>query len=118
MSSLDPLAWTEVGTTEHELLKELLELYWEAFEIEVANAILSLNNIIRLQRKYPDEEIGPQEITHRVSARLGPPIMAWNPLNLDLQEQMNCIEEAGELAFDHQNVGEDYLMARMMLGAL
>jgi hypothetical protein len=118
MSTLEPLAWVQVGTTEDELLKELLELYWEALEVEIADAVLSLNNILRLQKKYPEAGIGPQEIEHRVSARLGPPILAWNPLELDCQQLMDCVTDAGELAWDQQNVEEDYLMARMMLSSL
>ena len=118
MSIPKPLAWLQVGTTEDGLLKELLELYWEALEFEIADAILSLNNVLRLQRKYPQAGIGPQEIEHRVSARLGPPILAWNPLELDWQQQIDCVTEAGELAWDQQNVEEDYLMARMMLSGL
>jgi hypothetical protein len=114
----EPLAWVQVETTEEGLLKQLLELYWEALEVEIADAILSLNNILRLQKKYPEAGIGPQEIEHRVSARLGPPILAWNPLELDWQQQMDCVTEAGESAWDQQNVEEDYLMARMMLSGL
>ena len=31
---------------------------------------------------------------------------------------MDCIEEVGELTWDQQNVDDDYLLARMMLGGL
>jgi hypothetical protein len=118
MVTPEPLAWVQVGTTEDGLLKELLELYWEGLEVEMADAILSLNNILRLRKKYPEAGIKPQEIEHRVSARLGPPILAWNPLELDWHQQMDCVTEAGKLAWDQQDFDEDYLMARMMLSGL
>jgi hypothetical protein len=76
MAAPEPLAWTQIGTTEDDCLRELLELYWEALEGEIADAILSLNHILRLQKTYPDAGIGPQDLSHRVSARLGPPILA------------------------------------------
>jgi hypothetical protein len=44
--------------------------------------------------------------------------LAWNPLELDWQQLMDCVTEAGELARDLQNVDDDYLMARMMLSSL
>jgi hypothetical protein len=118
MARPEAMAWEEIGSSEDECLRELLELYWEALEVEIADAILSLNNILQLRNKHSDPAIGPQGTTQRVSARLGDPVMAWKPLELSFQEQDDCKDEVEELSLEKQNVSENYLLARMILSGL
>jgi len=59
MARPEAIAWEEIGSSEDECLRELLELYWQALEVEIADAILSLNHILQLRNKHPDPAIGP-----------------------------------------------------------
>ena len=97
MARPEAIAWEEIGSSEDECLRELLDLYWKALEAEIADAILSLNHVLRLRNKHHDPGIGPQGTTQRVSARLGEPVMAWKPLKLSFREQDDCKEEVEEL---------------------
>jgi hypothetical protein len=113
------IQWHEAGKTEADFVKELLHLYWEALEGELADAILSLKWIIDIRDSNPDANIGPSDITERVPRRLGPPMWEWNPLGLDFQEIIGtCLHEAMEYAEEQQDQPDEYLLARYMLCGL
>ena len=119
MAEHDRLQWCKVGTTEADLLRELQDLYWNALEAELADAFLSLKWILEARTSNPDANVGPSDITERISKRLGPPMWEWNPLGLDLENIIEaCMPEALEYTREMQDRPDELLLARYMLCGL
>ena len=118
MAERDRIQWHEAGKTETDLVKELLGLYWEALETELADALLTLSLKWVLDTRK-STNIGPSDITERIPQRLGPPMLTWNPLCLDLKEIVDtCIPEAMSYAYEQQDQPDKLLLARYMLCGL
>ncbi|KIW70389.1 hypothetical protein PV04_02662 [Phialophora macrospora] len=118
MADTGPGPWTKVGDSAADLVRALTDLYWEALEPEIANAVLSLNNVLRLRKEQPDAGIGPQSIEQRMSARLEEPVYTWDPLGLSWEDRAGCHEVAQDLLLGKQTVEDDYLLSRMFLGGV
>jgi hypothetical protein len=116
MSKQDRLEWSEIGNTEADCFQELEGLYWKALEAELADGLLSLKWILEARLSNPDANIGPPDITERVSMRLGPPMWAWNPLGLDIEDVIgDCLSDAMEYTQEQQDLSDELLLARYML---
>ena len=119
MVEQDRIQWQQAGTTEADLVDQLLEIYWEALEAELGDGILSLQWILQTRKSHPSANIGPANITDRVPLRLGPPMWSWNPLGLELAEIVeHCVPEAMEYAREQQDQVDEFLLARYILCGL
>lgn len=117
---MEKLSWSKVGETKADFIRETEDLYWRALEVELADVLLSMNWMLGLMRPpSPGKQVGPSALEDRVPVRLGPPMWAWNPIALELEEVVQtCVPKAMEYVQELQDMDPDILLARSLLVGL
>ncbi|KAK6442751.1 hypothetical protein LTR95_000998 [Oleoguttula sp. CCFEE 5521] len=120
MESAGRIEWNQIGTSKQDCSKELTEFYWHALEIEVADAICSMNYVLQLRKERSDASLTVDSIEHRVSRRMAPPAIAWKPTDGEWDEESfdRFLESVKNCILDTQTENEDCILARAMLNGL
>ena len=116
---MEKLNWVQVGDSEEDFIREAGDLYWTALEYELADALLTLRWMLGLRQSASGVEVGPSALEDRVPVRLGPPMVAWNPIAAPPEEVIDtCVPKAMEYTQELQDMDPEILLARYLLVGL
>ncbi|KAK0263171.1 hypothetical protein LTR35_017564 [Friedmanniomyces endolithicus] len=120
MASKERIVWTQIGTSKHDCLNAVTEMYWQALQDEVADVICSLQHILELRKAHSETDLSVGDMSSRMSQRMGPPAVSWSPFqqSMDAETLPAFLEKVWSRMVDSQDKDEEYILARAMLGGL